>query len=91
MDKRQQKYPPQDDLRVGDDGRSDFDFIIGKWDIVNRRLKERLAGSNEWIEFSATYECWKILDSLGNTDCMRTILQGKSFEGMSLRLFDPQT
>jgi hypothetical protein len=33
------------------DGRTDFDFLIGGWNIQHRRLKERLKGCTEWEEF----------------------------------------
>ena len=26
---------------------SDFNFLIGEWSIINKKLKERLKGSNE--------------------------------------------
>jgi hypothetical protein len=31
--------------------KSDFDYLIGNWNIRNRTLKEPLAGSDEWDEF----------------------------------------
>jgi hypothetical protein len=36
------------------DGRTDFDFLIGSWNIQHRRLKERLKGCTEWEEFEGT-------------------------------------
>jgi hypothetical protein len=69
---------------------SDFDFWIGEWDVHNRRLRERLAGSDEWDEFEATSVAWKILDGLGNADEFRTDYDG-GFTGMSFRFFDPKT
>ena len=30
----------------------DWDWLIGNWDVRHRRLKERLAGSNDWQEFA---------------------------------------
>jgi len=36
--------------------KDDFDFLLGKWQVGNKRLKERLVGSNEWIEFPARLE-----------------------------------
>lgn len=69
----------------------DFDFLFGKWVIHNRRLKERLQGSDEWIEFDALHEARPILGGLGNVDEM--IVAGwleDEFRGVSLRLFDPE-
>ena len=34
--------------------KNDFDYLVGKWNIRNRTLKEQLAGSNEWDEFERT-------------------------------------
>lgn len=66
----------------------DFDFWIGSWKVQNRRLRERLAGSNEWEEFEATSVARKILDGLGNEDEFRTDHAG-GFVGMSFRFFHP--
>jgi hypothetical protein len=32
-------------------GARDFDFLEGEWIIRHRRLRERLKGSNDWVEF----------------------------------------
>ena len=68
----------------------DFDFWMGRWNVHNRRLRERLAGSNEWDEFEATSVARPILDGLGNEDEFRTEFDG-GFLGMSFRFFDPAT
>ena len=39
-----------------------FDFLIGKWSVLNKRLNERLTGCQEWTEFIAEMECKKILN-----------------------------
>jgi hypothetical protein len=70
---------------------SDFDFLMGNWNIRNRTLKEPLAGSDEWKDFDATQECSPILFGLGNVDIFHTELDGKPFEGLTVRLFDPHT
>jgi hypothetical protein len=69
---------------------SDFDFLHGEWKTRQRRLRERLAGSDEWDEFEATSEAWPILGGLGNEDVFRTDHDG-GFIGMSFRFFDPTT
>ena len=68
----------------------DFDFWLGEWTIHNRRLRERLAGSEDWEEFAAHGTAWKILDGHGNADEFRTDYDG-GFAGMSFRFFDPAT
>jgi len=36
------------------DGQHDFYFELGKWKMHLRRLKARLQGSHEWVEFEGT-------------------------------------
>ncbi|HEY3614462.1 MAG TPA: hypothetical protein VGK92_12185 [Gaiellales bacterium] len=66
---------------------SDFDFLFGSWSIRNRCLRERLAGSDEWDEFDATFTARPLLDGLGNEDAFRTGHDGGMI-GMSFRFFD---
>ncbi len=68
-----------------------FDFLVGKWSIQNKRLKERLVNSNEWIEFPAEMETEKILNGLGVVDEFKTDINGEEFVGLSIRLFDPKS
>jgi len=44
----------------------DFDFYMGSWRIHHRRLKERLAGKDEWEEFEGTSVAWPLLGGAGN-------------------------
>jgi len=69
----------------------DFDFLIGKWKVDNRKLKSRLSGCSEWTEFEAQVDCRKILHGYGNIDSFQTTIDRMPFEGMSLRLFSPKT
>jgi hypothetical protein len=69
---------------------SDFDFLPGEWKIRNQRLRERLAGSDDWEEFEATSAARHILGGCGNEDEFRTDHDG-GFVGMSFRFFDPAT
>ncbi|MEP6901286.1 MAG: hypothetical protein ABJA66_06020 [Actinomycetota bacterium] len=69
----------------------DFDFLIGKWLVHNKKLNKRLANCDDWTEFEAFGECRKILSGFGNTDSFKTEFDGVPFEGMTLRLFNPQT
>ena len=71
--------------------KNDFDYLVGKWNLRNRTLKEQLTGSDDWDEFDATQEFRLILLGLGNFDIFHTEFDGKPFEGLTVRLFDPQT
>jgi hypothetical protein len=66
----------------------DFDFWMGRWTSRHRRLRERLAGCDEWDEFEATIVARPILDGLGNEEEFRTDYAG-GFVGMAFRFFDP--
>ena len=70
------------------EGARDFDFWMGSWKVHNRYLRERLKGSNDWLEFDATSEARPLSDVLGNQDEFRTEHDG-GFVGMSFRFFDP--
>ena len=68
-------------------GARDFDFLMGSWKVENRRLRERLKGSNVWEEFEATSVARPLLGGVGNEDEYRTD-HGGGFIGMSFRFFD---
>jgi len=70
-------------------GVHDFDFLIGKWRIRHRRLKERLAGSDEWQEFDGISEAWPILEGAGNMDDNVLELPDGAYRAISVRTFDP--
>ena len=69
----------------------DFNYLVGRWNIRNRTLREPLAGNDEWVEFDATQEFRLTLLGQGNFDIFHAELHGKPFEGLTVRLFDPQT
>jgi hypothetical protein len=73
------------------DGRADFDFFIGTWKVHHRRLKERLTESQDWEEFEGKSIARKILGGLGNIDEMTLDRPTGQVQGMTLRLFNPQT
>ncbi|HLZ15399.1 MAG TPA: hypothetical protein VKQ08_00065 [Cyclobacteriaceae bacterium] len=67
---------------------NDFDFLIGKWKIKNKKLKTRLNNCTEWTAFEATGEMEKILNGFGNTDNFFATIAEKPFEGRTFRLFN---
>jgi hypothetical protein len=66
---------------------NDFDFLEGKWKVHNRMLNAK----NEWIEFEAELHMHKVLTGLGNVENYYSTFNAKPFEGMAVRLFNPQT
>ena len=76
-------------MPIENDGRNDFDFLIGIWKVHHRRLVERLKGSTEWEEFEGDTVARKILNDIGNID-ENTLHRRTGFvHAMSLRLFNP--
>jgi len=71
--------------------KNDFDFYEGNWIIHNRRLKDRLCGSDHWVEFKAKQEMQIIMLGYGNTDNFIAEFNGEPYEGRTIRLFDPKT
>ena len=74
------------------DPQHDFDFLFGSWKLRNRRLKEALTGSTEWLEFDATSVCRPIWNGAAHMDEYEALESpfGR-IEGMTLRLFDAQS
>jgi hypothetical protein len=75
-------------LVTDDDGRHDFDFLFGTWDLRNRRLSKPLAGSDDWVEFGSTAVCRPLLGGLANYD--EITIPGQR-GGATLRTFDMAT
>ena len=47
---------------------TDFDFIIGDWQVEHRRLNSRLTGCTEWTTFQGLSSTRKILGGFGNVE-----------------------
>ncbi len=74
------------------DGQHDFDFEIGNWKIHLKRLDHRLVGSTNWVEFDGTSVTRKIWDGRSQLEEFETDSPaGGHIEGLTLRLYDPQT
>lgn len=72
-------------------GAADFDFVHGSWRVRHRKLRERLAGCRDWLEFGGTMHADPILGGLGNFDRNLIDLPEGSYEACTLRLFHPDT
>ncbi|MEH1059097.1 hypothetical protein V6U89_28310 [Micromonospora sp. CPCC 206171] len=65
----------------------DFDFLVGRWDVANRRLTRRHVGSDDWDEFPATTVAHRFFDGAGSFDEITFPTRG--FSGATVRIFDP--
>src|SRR5215472_18623965 len=72
-------------------GVDDFDFLIGKWRVRHRRLKQRLENNHEWIEFAGTMTSQKILGGFGNIDDNVLDVSNPAYRALALRAYDPNT
>jgi hypothetical protein len=72
-------------------GLHDFDFLIGEWQVHHRRLKGRLVGSHEWIEFDGSVVARKVLGGYANMDENVLNVPGDPYRAITLRAFDAKT
>ena len=68
--------------------RRDWDFLVGKWHVHNRRLRQRFARSTQWDEFESTLVNWPVLGGLGNVGDNDFAYPGGAYRGVSFRVFD---
>jgi len=74
------------------DGQHDFDFEVGRWNIHLKRLKDRLVGSATWVEFDGTSVTRKVWGGKADLEEFETDSPaGGHIEGLTLRLYNPQT
>jgi hypothetical protein len=74
------------------DGQHDFDFEVGTWKIHLKRLDQRLSGSTKWVEFDGTSVTRKVWGGRADLEEFETDSPaGGHIEGLTLRLYDPQT
>ena len=73
------------------DGQADFDVHIGTWRTHLRRLLRPLTGSSEWTEYEGTTVVRKVWN--GGANLVELVADGPAghFEGLSLRLYNPQS
>ena len=74
------------------DGQQDFDFELGHWKIHLKKLVHPLTGSTTWVEFDGTSVTRKVWNGRSQLEEFETESpDGSHIEGMTLRLYDPQT
>lgn len=78
-------------MNDSDTSAHDFDFLVGRWTVQHRRLKERLAGCTQWEEFGGSCVMQPLLDGLANVDDDVLELPAGPYRAASLRMYDPKT
>lgn len=73
------------------DGQHDFDFEIGRWKTHISRLLRPLTGPTTWVELDGTSVVRKIWDGRANMVELEVDGPGGHVEGLSLRLYNPQS
>jgi hypothetical protein len=84
------KTNPQQTIKERD-GQNDFDFEIGTWKTRLKRLLNPLSGSTTWVEYEGTTVVRKVWN--GRANLVELVADGPAghFEGLSLRLYNPQS
>ena len=73
------------------DGQHDFDFEIGTWKTHLRRLLHPFAGSPQWVVCDGTTVVKKVWKGRANLVELEADCPSGHFEGISLRLYNPQS
>ncbi len=73
------------------DGQHDFDFEIGTWKTHLSRRLHPLTGSATWIEYEGTTVARKVWNGRANLVELEADGPGGHFEGLNLRLYNPQS
>lgn len=76
------------------DGRHDFDFLFGYWEVAHRRVVDRTDPEcDRWEEFHGTSEVRPVFGGLGHVDLLT--VDGaraggvRAWQGLTVRQFDP--
>ena len=73
------------------DGQHDFDFEFGAWKTHIRRLLHPLTGSSDWVDLDGTSIVRKVWDGRANLGELEVSNPTVHLEGLSLRLYNPQS
>jgi hypothetical protein len=73
------------------DGQHDFDFEFGNWKARVKRLVNPLSGSDKWVDYEGTSVVRKVWDGRANLGELEIDSPTGHIEGMSLRVYNPQS
>ncbi len=69
-------------------GETDFDFLHRDWTVRHRKLTTRLAGADDWVNFSGTSTTRPILGGAGNVEDNFIDEPNGAYRASALRAFD---
>jgi hypothetical protein len=72
-------------------GPTDFDFEVGTWQTRLSRLQAPLTGSTTWVKYQGTTVVRQALNGRANLAELAVAGPAGRLEGVSLRLYNPQT
>ena len=73
------------------DGRHDFDFFLGRWQVHNRRLLHPLMGSKEWVEFDGVSVAHRMWDGRANMEEYEGDSPTGRIDGLTVRTYNEGT
>jgi hypothetical protein len=73
------------------DAPSDFAFVVGDRRVRHRRLRVRLAGCTDWVEFEGEMATRPVLGGFGNVEDNLLQLPEGPYRAIALRSFNPGT
>jgi hypothetical protein len=85
------QQPPAPTTAAQADGQRDFDWETGEWNTHVRRLRSPLSPAANWVEYQGVSIVKPLLG--GRSNVVELSVEGPAgrIEGMSLRLYNPQT
>lgn len=69
----------------------DWAWQIGTWNVRHRRLRQRLAASDDWEDFPGTCTNWSLMGGQGNIEDNLLELPSGPYQAIALRNFDAST
>jgi hypothetical protein len=72
-------------------GGHEFAPLIGSWKYQLKRLQHPLSGSTTWVDLDGTGKCFKVWDGRAELDTIEVEGSTGHIEGLTLRLYNPQT
>jgi hypothetical protein len=79
------------DTTMKHNGQADFDTHFGNWETTLKRLKNPLSGSTTWVEYKGTTIVKSVCNGRANLVELDVKGEAGHIEGMSLRLYNPET